>query len=483
MKRFKIIIVSIVAIMYLSGCDGDFLVKSPPDALTEDGFYNSGERAELGVNAVYESVAGEWDRELLRVNNVPAGDILLSNTEPLEYNNFTYNPAIQEFQFIWTNQYEGIGRANTIIAALPDIEMDATLKNRYLAEARFLRALNYFTLSNLFGGVPIVTSPFESTDDVLIARASLGEVYDLIIDDLEFAQNNLPFKSDYGDGDLGRATWGAATALLGKVYLYDGNNKQDDAIYQQAFNLFGEIISSGRYALMDNFDQVWHRDYENNVESIFEVQYADIGGGGASGRNGSNLPAVNGATGASLATQISVDGFEAGDPRLQFSVFREGDTFAPDISANLATFSTAWSATGYAVKKGMVPILYTNGGGGNTPLIRYADVLLMYAEAANELDLRQEARDAINEVRQRPSVNLPEITVDTYQGIFDAIVQERRAEFVFEAHRFNDLRRWGLAENVLGSRGYQSRHRYFPIPQLEIDINENLMQNPGWGQN
>ena len=159
MKRFKIIIIGLAATIYLSGCDGDLLVKSPPDALTEEGFYNSEERAELGVNAVYESVAGEWDRELLRVSNVPAGDILLSNTEPLEYNNFTYHPAIQEFQFIWTNQYEGIGRANTIIAALPEIEMDATLKNRYLAEARFLRALNYFTLSNLWGGVPIVTTP------------------------------------------------------------------------------------------------------------------------------------------------------------------------------------------------------------------------------------------------------------------------------------------------------------------------------------
>lgn len=476
MKRLKIIIVSIVAIVFISGCDGDLLVKSPPDALTEDGFYDSPERAELGVNAVYESLAQEWDRELLRVNNVPGGDILLSNTTPLEYNNFTYNPSIQELQVIWTNQYEGIGRANTIIAALPEIEMDATLNNRYQAEARFIRALNYFTLSNLWGEVPIVTTPFVSTDDVLISKSSLQEVYQQIINDLEFAQNNLPYKSDYGDSDLGRATWGAATALLGKVYLFDEN-------YQQAYSLFKEIIDSGRYALMDNFEYVWHRDFENNVESIFEVQYADIGGGGASGRNGSNLPAVNGATGASLATQTAVDGFEDGDPRLQFSIFREGDTFAPDISSDLATFSTSWSATGYAVKKGMVPILYTNGGGGNTPLIRYADVLLMYAEAANELDLRQEARDAINEVRQRPSVNLPDITVDTYQEIFDAIVQERRAEFVFEAHRFNDLRRWGLAENVLDSRGYESRHRYFPIPQLEIDINENLTQNPGWGQN
>lgn len=476
MKRFKIIIIGLAATIYLSGCDGDLLVKSPPDALTEEGFYNSEERAELGVNAVYESVAGEWDRELLRVSNVPAGDILLSNTEPLEYNNFTYHPAIQEFQFIWTNQYEGIGRANTIIAALPEIEMDATLKNRYLAEARFLRALNYFTLSNLWGGVPIVTTPFVSTDDVLIARASLQEVYSLIIEDLQFAQNNLPFKSDYGDSDLGRATWGAAAALLGKVYLYDEN-------YQQAYNLFKEIIDSGRYALMDNFEHVWHRDYENNVESIFEVQYADIGGGGASGRNGSNLPAVNGATGASLATESAVNGFEDGDPRLQFSIFREGDTFAPHINPDLATFSTAWSATGYAVKKGMVPILYTNGGGGNTPLIRYADVLLMFAEAANELGLNQEARDAINQVRQRPTVGLPEITVDSYQEIFDAIVQERRSEFVFEAHRFNDLRRWGLAQDILGSQGYESRHRYFPIPQLEIDINENLEQNPGWGQN
>lgn len=473
MKKIKLFIISFTVLAFMAGCDGDFLVKSPPDSLTDDGFYNSAERALLGVNSIYQSVASEWDREILRMLVVVPGDFILSNTEPLEYNNFAYNSGIQELQFVWTNQYEGITRANLILDQVPGAEMDGDLKNRFLAEARFLRALNYFTLTNIWGGVPMITEPFEKTDDVLIAKSSVSSVYDLIISDLEFARKNLPFKSDYSNSDLGRATWGAATALLAKVYLYDEN-------FEEAERLFDEIIDSRRYSLMENFDHVWHREYENNQESIFEIQYADIGGGGTSGLNAALLPPVHGTM---FPTQRAVDGFSEDDPRLGYSIFRDGDPYAPNISDELAVFDGTSSQTGYVARKSTLPFMLINGGGTNIPLIRYADVLLMYAEVANELDMRDEARDAINEIRQRPTVDLPALTAaetGTYDDMFDAIVSERKAELFLEPHLFNDLRRWDIAEDVLGDMGYEERHRYYPIPILELDINPQLEQNPGW---
>ena len=131
----------------------------------------------------------------------------------------------------------------------------------------------------------------------------------------------------------------------------------------------------------------------------------------------------------------------------------------------------------------MWPIMYVNSNGINYPIIRYADVLLMYAEAANELNQLDNARDAVNMVRQRPSVMMPKLTVantGTKQAMFDAIVKERQVELMFEYTRFNDLKRWGLAQSVLGPLGYTAKHALFPIPQLELDINPKLTQNPNW---
>lgn len=474
MEKLKIGITTMIILLLFSGCDKEFLEKSPPDSLTEDGFYNSEERAQMGVNAVYESMQSTWSINIIRINDVPSGEIILSNTTPLEYNNFTYFPALNQIHDTWRGLYEGIYRANLAIANIPAISMSDALKNQYVGEAKFLRALNYFTLVNLFGGVPLVTQPLANTDAALIARSPVADVNAVIIKDLQDAEAGLPVS--HSGNNLGRATKGAAQALLGKVYLY---NKD----YVKAEQYFSLVIKSNKYSLMDNFQEVWHRSFENNKESVFEVQYADVGGSGANGRNGSFLPAVNGATGSALATKRAFDAFDPADPRRSMSIFQPGDTFAPNVSAALATFSPVWSATGYAVKKGMWPIMYVNSNGINYPIIRYADVLLMYAEAANELNQLDNARDAVNMVRQRPSVMMPKLTVantGTKQAMFDAIVKERQVELMFEYTRFNDLKRWGLAQSVLGPLGYTAKHALFPIPQLELDINPKLTQNPNW---
>jgi len=474
MKNLKLGISTLLMLLLLAGCKKEFLEKSPPDALTEVGFYNSAERAQLGVNAIYVSLQSAWSINLYRINDVPSGEVLLSNTVPLEYNNFTYFPALNQIHDTWRGLYEGVYRSNLAIANIPGINMAEALKSQYVGEAKFLRALFYFDLVNIFGAVPLVTQPLPDTDASLIARTPVADVYKVIIADLLAAEVGLPVS--HSGANLGRVTKGAAQALLGKVYLY---NKD----YANAEKYFLLVINSGKYGLMDNFQEVWHRSFENNKESIFEVQFADIGGSGSNGRNGSYLPAVNGATGSGLATKRAFDAFDPTDPRRAMSIFRPGDSFAPNVSTALATFSAVWSATGYAVKKGMWPIMYINSNGINYPIIRYADVLLMYAEAANELNKLTEARAAVNQIRARPSVNMPAITAantGTKAAMFNAINKERQVELMFEFIRFNDLRRWGLALQELGPIGYQAKHALFPIPQLELDINPKLTQNQGW---
>ena len=474
MKNLKLGISTLLMLLLLAGCKKEFLEKSPPDALTEVGFYNSAERAQLGVNAIYVSLQSAWSINLYRIYDVPSGEVLLSNTVPLEYNNFTYFPALNQIHDTWRGLYEGVYRSNLAIANIPGINMAEALKSQYVGEAKFLRALFYFDLVNIFGAVPLITQPLPDTDASLIARTPVADVYKVIIADLLAAEAGLPVS--HSGANLGRVTKGAAQALLGKVYLY---NKD----YANAEKYFLLVINSGKYGLMDNFQEVWHRSFENNKESIFEVQFADIGGSGSNGRNGSYLPAVNGATGSGLATKRAFDAFDPTDPRRAMSIFRPGDSFAPNVSTALATFSAVWSATGYAVKKGMWPIMYVNSNGINYPIIRYADVLLMYAEAANELNKLTEARAAVNQIRARPSVNMPAITAantGTKAAMFNAINKERQVELMFEFIRFNDLRRWGLALQELGPIGYQAKHALFPIPQLELDINPKLTQNQGW---
>jgi hypothetical protein len=363
--------------------------------------------------------------------------------------------------------------------------MDETLKARYVGEAKFLRALYYWYLTTMFGEVPLITQVFEYPDDALIAKSSVAAIYEVMIQDLKDAIQGLPVT--YASADIGRATMGAAKSLLGKVYLYQKN-------YEQAEIMLGEVISSGTYGLMDEFDDVWNRNFENNKESIFEIQFASPQAGATSsvGMNDKHYwVQINGGLGEFVPTQKIVDAFETGDPRLDYSIFYyDGQPFAPQLTTatvNLDVFNKSWSATGYGVRKGLVPLippLGSTANGTNLPIIRYADVLLMYAEAANELEMLNEARDAVNQVRQRPSVNMPALTPEntgTKQSIFEAIVKERQVELAFERHRFNDLRRWDLAQTELADNGYvESRHRYFPLPQLEVDINPQLVQLTGW---
>lgn len=467
----KIFILGCLALV-LNSCDKDFLQKDPPDGIPEDGFYTTADRAISTVNAAYATLQTEelYSNTLAKLYVPPTGETILTNTNGYGFNDFTYTAADPLLMDVYSKLYEGVFRSNTAIAEIPAMDIDDDLKSRLVGEAKFLRAFYYWHLTTLWGDVPLFTEPFETPADALIAKSPMADIYVVMIQDLKDAEAALPVT--YDSGDVGRATKGAAESLLGKVYLYDKN-------YEQAEIEFQKVMDLHVYELDDDFNDVININHENDTEAIFEIQFAEVGEGDVGSlRVPYNNPAVNGGFGNHLPTQTIVDAFEDNDPRLDASIFLDGTVFAPQLSTpslNLDTYQSGWSATGYNLKKGLFPVMYVNNRGTNWPAIRYADVLLMFAEAANENEHRDAARDAVNEVRDR--VHMPlllEADTNTKETMFQAIVHERQVELAFEYHRFNDLRRWGMAQEVLGPNGYTERNRYYPIPQEEVDINPNL---------
>jgi len=490
MKSKILILTAILTTLVFHGCNESFLEKSPPSSLSEANFFQTEEDAISAINAAYGSLQmrGLYSEDYPKVAEVPADDITIDNTSGLSFDDFGFSPAESQIDNVYSLSNEGVFRANQVLARVPDIDMDEALKSRILGEAKFLRALYYWHLTSVFGQVPLLTEPPETVAESEVPKASLEELYDQMIQDLQEAIQALPARSEYDEANLGRATSGAAQALLGKVYLYA-------EMYPEAEAAFLQVINSGEYSLVPDFSQIIIESNDNNQESVFEVQYTDVGGGGWATIDGAganettlrerlNYPNGRGGFGNLLPTQEIVDEFEEGDPRLEASVFRQGDVYDPTTEGE-EIYQSAWTPTGYAIKKGMLPFRRNLvESGTNWPIIRYADVLLMYAEAANENGSQAEAIDALNMVRDRvdmPHYPTADYPVSNQQEVFEAIVHERRVELAFEYHRYNDLRRWGLAEAELGNLGYQApRNRYMPLPQAEVDTNPELEQNPNY---
>jgi len=466
--------------LLITGCDKDFLDVEPPSALTGSSFFRNETDALALVTAAYKPLQNTGN--VAKITEAPLEDIVIFNTQGLNLDSWSFDSNDAIIDDLWQTNYEGIFRANIALKEIPGISIADAKKNRMLGEAYFLRALYYFNLTTYFGDVPLIKEADPSDPSkAAIARSPIADVYALMIDDLNKAINFLPAKSAYASADLGRASKGAAQALLGKVYLYQKN-------YPLAESTFNTVITTGGYTLLPSFNNLLITD--NNSESIFEIQFADLPGQGTA-RITNDYPQGQGGFANLLPTQKLVDAFEnhsgpsainGKDPRLFYSIFRDGDPY----DAVSPLFKQAWTPTGYARKKGMFPVIRVNNSnlGLNFPIIRLADVELMYAEAANENNKPGVAITEINKVRARvgmPGLPVPGYPVGTKQEIFNAIVHERRVELAFEYHRLNDLRRWGLAQQELGVLGYTSpKHRYFPIPQQELNTNPQLTQNSGY---
>ncbi|GAB2777950.1 RagB/SusD family nutrient uptake outer membrane protein [Rhabdobacter roseus] len=470
------------------GCE-QFLDEKPLSQISGDNFFRTPADAVAGVNAVYSAMTGYYNS-----NGWYFGDV---STEIANRGELTggldamqYSPADPVFRDFWTVMYRGINYANVALAAIPAIAMDETLKARYLGEVRFLRALFYFNLVQGFGDVPLITEPTLDDANNRLPRAESGAIYSLIEEDLRAAEGVLP--ATYANAELGRATQGGARALLAKVYLTRQN-------WPGARDKAQEVMQSNRYSLFPDFRNVFRIQNENGREHIFSVQFKSgnaRGGGSAftsqfASRNPNIL--LNGAiAGTAIAAQRSFYNAFPDHYRKHITMV---DSFPsphyPEITAR------GKAQAGPAPMKYWDPTFgQAQGGDANWIVLRYADVLLLFAEAENELNgptaaayeavnlVRKRARDANANGTDEPAelAALPNLAGLTQAQFREAVWEERRMELAFEGHHRWDLLRTGRFVQVLQSSGKPAEplHRLFPIPLLETQANPNLTQNPGY---
>ncbi len=496
----KKIIISILLIFVVSGifhsCD-DFLEENPVDRYVVGNFYSSQTDAEAAVAAVYQQLYSIYERYIFLLNALPADDEKNGLGMPNQYlQNLEYLRHTSENQFVrqmWQYCYEGIAKANTAINNIPDITMDDNIKSRLIGEAKFLRALYYFNLVRFFGEVPLVLK-LEGVEDALGARTPIDQVYQQIIDDLTDAGNSLP--TTYSSSNTGRATKGAAKILLGKVYL----TKHD---YANSVSKLAEVVENEAtygYGLHDYYGDNWEKATENGKEMVFSIEFMDPPGRGNSAMTLQgpkySLPnsfaplGLNNSNEADIPTIDLYSQFEDADER-------KAETFRTDF-VSLIDGSVHTSSIPIFVKYWEEGEAITGNSDCNMHIIRYADALLMYAEALNEVGQTAAAHSYLNRVRERAFNS----TDHDYNGLsqeeFRTVVwQERRLELAMEGHRWFDLVRTGrfiqrmkdhsafeasvaesnkteIAQNI---KDYMV---LMPIPQRELDLNSELTQNDGW---
>jgi starch-binding outer membrane protein, SusD/RagB family len=488
-KMNKTITSLLLASMFLIvACMDDFLNQKPQGSLTEEVFLKSEQDAQLATTAIY-NIFLDWN---YHSGGYPILDIMsddaykgsnFSDASAITlFNTFQFTPSAGDISRWYSALYKGVRRANIVIENVPSITMDEALKKRLLGEARFLRALFYFDLVRAFGDIPKVTDP---SPERKLARSPKEEIYaDIIVPDLLAAISNLPEKSEYASADAGRATKGAAKSLLAKVYIFQG-----DFVNAEKYAL--EVIASGQYDLELNYSDAFSLDGQFGIESVFELG-AEANSGGSQFANTQGVRGTpNRGWGFNRPSVELINFFEANDVRKDATVIFLGETIdgvlikgdggtADTIYANPPTNTIIKEIETYNQKVWVPGTGTLEEFGYNKRLIRYADVLLMAAEALNENNKTLEALVPLNEVRERAGL-LP--VEDTDQDIVrQKIADERRAELAMEGQRFWDLVRTGKAAAVLGPLGFVAgKHELFPIPQIEIDLSEKLIeQNPNW---
>jgi len=431
----------VASMVFITGCE-DFLQKNPQGELTQEAFPVTASDALLATNAVYVSIRN-W---AYHSGGYPILDIMSDDahkgSNPNDqlptvgpYETFTHTTTQDGLDRWWSALYEGIKRANVVIEKVPLIPMDSDLRDRYVAEASFLRGLYYFDLVRAFGGVPRVTT---TTPDTKIPRSTAAEIFELVISDLEYAATHLPEKSAYGPDDAGRATRGAAKALLARVYLFYGD-------FENAGDYALEVILSDEYDLEPVFADANGKNGEHGVESVFEIGAMEVEGAG--GNQYANTQGVRGSPnrgwGFNRPSLNLRNSFETGDPRLQATIIDLGETLdgvlilgdgtTPD---EVVVNGTVTEVECYNQKVWYPGTNTITQWGHNRRLIRYSDVLLMAAEALNENDNPDDALLYLNEVRRRARQGndaiLPDITETGKSALRNIILEERRHELALD---------------------------------------------------
>lgn len=476
------IVYIILSVLFLTACTKSILDKTPESNFTPENFYKNSDDAKAAVSAVYDQMnTGDMYNQVMWILQDQSTDDAewgngrsTANQAKNDLDKYTFTPATTTFMSLWSTSYRAINRANAAIERIPAITMDEDLKARLIGEAKFLRAFYYFTLVRLFGDVPLVLKETTSLNNLQIARTPTEEVYKQIIDDFSAAEAVLPVT--YNAADKGRATKGAAKSFLAKVYL----TREE---WQKASAKAKEVIDLGAgYDLWANFADAFLVANENGKESVFEIQANGILGGEGSAMQGYMRPPfdrVNGVAGFGddPPTKGLNDAYRPEDKRRDLTLKLYSSSGTPAAPSTIAfpcyvRKYTDPSATG------------NNDGNNNFPIIRFADVLLMYAEALNEQGPgNTEAYAAINRIRNR--AGLPNLTEGLSQADFrDSVLLERRLELAFEGHRRYDLIRTKRLIAAMTAQNpsiqVKEHHYLLPIPQTEIDVNPLLKQNPGY---
>lgn len=456
--KIRYIFLTLVILGSIS-CSSDFTDLAPISQRNTGVFYESAGDMEIAVNAIYNSLQKDgcynqsyWILQELRSDNTFWDGTGLAE-EVTVFDKFTDISTSNISESAWNDSYQGIARANIVLSNIDAIEMDATQKANLRGEALFLRSLFYYHLTVGFGNIPLVLTETSTVEEgTNHIQVDAGTVYNQLIADLNEAESSLP--ASYDNANQGRATSGAAATLLAKIYLTTGDTGNAESACRR--------VMSGAYSLLDDYANLWGVENEHNAESIFEVNFE----GGLSDQGNNFTSQFNG----DLAGAVTSGLRNIPEPDLSSS-YESGDArFASSIAGVTA------DNPGWTIKYGLENPFTDDDGPNNWVVFRYADVLLMLAEALGETG---EAYDLINMVRVR--AGLGTIDGNTPGSFQDKLLQERRVELAFENHRWADLLRFGQAEAVMAAQGKPTGGKLlFAIPQREMDLNSNFIQNPGY---
>lgn len=513
LNNIKLIFSSLLILSMVS-CSEGFLDTKDPGNVTSDNFWNSTDDVEKAVNSLYPTFNRLMDGSSAAVN-LRGDGIILGAPDFVQYKtfkNFTNEPENGESDYLWNVSYDLIFKTNTILEAIEENEFEDV--DNLIAQTKFFRGMAYFRLAHCYGLAPIVLKATKNMDEINYPKAdSEGKVWDQAISDLQAAIPDL----EVNPSEIGRISKGAAQGFLGQLYLYRGDYLSQDSYYGEAVKEFKKIVDGGNYGLVDNWVDNFLATSENNKESLYEANKELHPGSYSSTQERVRSAAVPG-----IAQEIVFLPSE-----WLFNTMYEEKTINGDLDTRL--LNTIYFKGGYKLfgfnyedfsSVGSIDCTETAGGSfeldgasvsltfegffrkylnvnqncddvkeavNNERILRYADVLLMYAEALVKSGAPlQDAALQVNKVRER--AELDEITFNSTNEAMQEIEHQRIMELTMEGKRYFDLIRWGELKSELAAHGFanyaqnidQEKHKYFPIPIDEVIYNELLDQNPLW---
>lgn len=474
LHTYKLMGMAALMLSLAPGCS-DFVDLNSPTVVNRDEYFNRESDMTAAVNGMYNGLRGYYNNFYI-LAEIPSDNAEANNgnLNHAEIDQQTWLNSSSFFQSQWLNSYAVISRANIILDKIDAVPMSDNLKKQYKGEALFVRSLVYLHLSQFFGDVPLILKEVKTEAEAYsYRREPVNNIYAQLETDLKIAIEGLP--PVYTGANVGRVPKAAAQALLGKVYI---TSKQ----FGKAVPVLKAAKDDGNFGLLDNYEDVFSVLNRNNKEILYSVQY--LGNGNGEGSSfcirfapfGSGTDVTTGAfpTGSNQGTEDLFEAFEAGDLRRPVAIERYATTNA------------------LYTRKFIDRPIANNEGKNNWPVLRYADVLLMYAEALNETGQTGEAIKPLNDVRKR--ADLDDVPDNGQIELRKVIQQERRVELCFEGHRWFDLLRTGTMLPVMKAykekykgvgflvENYdiQDRNVLFPIPFRERSLNPELGQNDGY---